>query len=195
MREDEYRATLASCLEEVERLTHVVQGLLDLSRAESGQVTIERAPVRLSTLVADVCDDVMVVAASKRIDVHTTIEPNIMISGDRVRLHQALLNIIENAVKYTPEDGSVRVELAVHSGRARIVVADTGVGIPADQLPFIYDRFYRVDKARSSDVHGSGLGLSIVKWIVDAHQGTIETMSAVERGTTVVITLPLVGSA
>lgn len=195
MREDEYRATLASCLEEVERLAHVVQGLLDLSRAESGQVTIERTPLRLSALVADVCDDVMIVAESKRIDVHTTIEPNITVLGDRVRLHQALLNVIENAVKYTPDEGSVRVELSVHTDRARLVVADTGVGIPADQLPFIYDRFFRVDKARSKDVFGTGLGLSIVKWIIDAHLGTIETMSAEGRGTTVVITLPLVGSA
>lgn len=191
MREDEYRATLASCLEEVERLTHVVQGLLELSRAESGQVTIERSPIRFSALVADVCDDVMLMAETKHIDVTTHIEPNIAITGDRVRLHQALLNVIENAVKYTPNNGSVRVELNVSEDRARLVVADSGMGIPADQLPFIYDRFFRVDKARSKNIHGTGLGLSIVKWIVDAHDGTIEAMSAEGKGTTVIVTFPL----
>ncbi|MBK9183288.1 MAG: HAMP domain-containing protein [Ignavibacteria bacterium] len=191
MREDEYRATLASCLEEVERLTQVVQGLLELSRAETGQVTIDRAPIRFSALVADVCDDVMLMAETKRIDVTTHIEPNISVTGDRVRLHQALLNVIENAVKYTPANGSVRVELGVVDGRARLVVADSGMGIPADQLPFIYDRFFRVDKARSKNIHGTGLGLSIVKWIVDAHDGTIEAMSAEGKGTTVIVTFPL----
>lgn len=191
MREDEYRATLASCLEEVERLTHVVQGLLELSRAETGQVIIDRAPIRFSSLVADVCDDVMLMAETKHIDVTTHIEPSIAVTGDRVRLHQALLNVIENAVKYTPDNGSVRVELSVVEGRARLVVADSGVGIPTDQLPFIYDRFFRVDKARSKNIHGTGLGLSIVKWIVDAHEGTIEAMSAEGKGTTMIVTFPL----
>jgi len=188
---EEYQITLASCLEEVERLTHVVQGLLDLSRAESGQVMIELQPVRLSALIADVCDDVMIIAETKRIDLATLIIPNVSITGDRVRLHQALLNVIENAVKYTPDGGRVRVELTIVNDRARMVVADSGVGIPADQLPFIYDRFFRVDKARSKNIHGTGLGLSIVKWIIDAHEGTIEAMSAEGKGTTVVVTLPL----
>lgn len=191
MREDEYRATLASCLEEVERLTQVVQGLLELSRAETGQVTIMREPVRFSALVADVCDDVMLIAETKRIDLTTIIRPGISVTGDKVRLHQALLNVIENAVKYTPDEGSVRVEVDVVDGRARLVVADSGVGIPADQLPFIYDRFFRVDKARSKSIVGTGLGLSIVKWIVDAHDGTIEAMSADGKGTTVIVTFPL----
>lgn len=191
MLEDAYRLTLASCLEEVERLSHVVQGLLDLSRAESGQVMITREPVRLSTLVANVCDDVMILAETKHIDLTTNIMQNVVITGDSVRLHQALLNVIENAVKYTPERGSVRVELEVIEGRARIVVADSGIGIPSDQLPFIYDRFFRIDKARSKSIEGTGLGLSIVKWIVDAHDGTIEAMSLEGKGTTVYVSFPL----
>ncbi len=195
MREDEYRATLLSCLEEVERLTQVVQGLLDLSRAETGQVTIERAAVRFSKLVADVCDDVIVMAAKKGIDVHSTVDENIIVEGDKVRLHQAVLNVVENAVKYTPEHGSVRVELRQTDGMAILVVADTGVGIPAEELPFIYDRFYRVDKSRSTTILGTGLGLSIVKWIVDAHHGTIETLSQEGKGTTVEIRLPIVARA
>ncbi len=191
MKEEEYRATLASCLEEVERLTHVVQGLLELSRAETGQVTIQREHIRLSALLADVCDDVMLIAETKHIDLVTNISPNISITGDRIRLHQALLNVIENAVKYTPDGGGVRIELDVAEGRARVVVADSGIGIPHDQLPFIYDRFFRVDKARSQNILGTGLGLSIVKWIVDAHDGTIDAMSTEGKGTTIIVTFPV----
>jgi signal transduction histidine kinase len=133
----------------------------------------------------------MLIAETRHIDVATQIQPSITITGDRVRLHQALLNVIENAVKYTPDGGSVRIEVASDDTHVRVVVADTGVGIPADQLPHIYDRFFRVDKARSKSIHGTGLGLSIVKWIVDAHDGTIETRSTEGRGTTVEIAFPL----
>ena len=191
LKEEEYRVTLGSCLEEVERLTHVVQGLLELSRAETGQVTILREHVRLSALLADVCDDVMLIAETKHIDLVTNISPHISITGDRIRLHQALLNVIENAVKYTPVGGGVRIELDLAEGRARVVVADSGIGIPQDQLPFIYDRFFRVDKARSQNILGTGLGLSIVKWIVDAHDGTIEAMSTEGKGTTISVTFPV----
>lgn len=195
MAANDYRNTLASCLEEVERLTHVVQGLLDLSRAESGQVMIVREELRLDRLVADVCDDIALLAETRNIDLQTEIAPNVLVMGDRVRLHQAVLNVVENAIKYTADHGSVRVELKEHENRVQLTIADTGVGIPADQLQFIFDRFYRVDKSRSRGIYGTGLGLSIVKWIVDVHGGTIEAMSADEKGTTVTITLPGVGSA
>lgn len=188
MSAEEYQATLASCLEEVERLTNVVQGLLELSRAETGQVTIERKPVRLSTLVADVCDDVVLMAEGKHVAFTTDIDPEVVITGDRVRLHQAILNIVENAVKYTPEGGSVRVELLAIDGSARLLVSDTGIGIATEDLPHIYDRFYRVDKARSKDIQGTGLGLAIVKWILDAHQASIDVVSTEGAGTTFKVT-------
>jgi heavy metal sensor kinase len=188
MSAEDYQATLASCLEEVERLTNVVQGLLELSRAETGQVTIERKPVRLSTVVADVCDDVLLMAESKHVALTTDIDPDVTITGDRVRLHQAILNIVENAVKYTLEGGSVRVELLAIDGSARLLVSDTGIGIASEDLPHIYDRFYRVDKARSKDIQGTGLGLAIVKWILDAHQASIDVVSSEGTGTTFKIT-------
>jgi heavy metal sensor kinase len=184
----EYQATLTSCLEEVERLTSVVQGLLELSRAETGQVTIERKPVRLSRLVADVCDDVMLMAEAKHVGLTTDIAPDVSVVGDAVRLHQAILNVVENAVKYTPDGGSVRVELLAIDNQARLLISDTGIGIAAEDLPHIYDRFYRVDKARSKDIQGTGLGLSIVKWIIDAHQAKIDVVSSEGSGTTFKIT-------
>lgn len=187
---EEYKATVASCLEEVERLTHVVQGLLELSRAETGQSVIDRKPVRLSTLVADVCDDVMLIAESKHVQLTTDIQLDLQIIGDKVRLHQAILNVVENAVKYTPSAGAVRVELRKVEDEIRLLVSDTGIGIAAEHIPFLFDRFYRVDKARSKNIHGTGLGLAIVKWIVDVHNGTIKVVSTEGAGTTMQITFP-----
>ena len=190
MSEGEYKATLASCLEEVERLTHVVQGLLELSRAETGQSIIERKPVRLSMLVADVCDDVLLIAETKHVELSTDLQPDIQIIGDKVRLHQAVLNVVENAVKYTPSGGSVRVELRRVEDEIRLFVSDTGIGIAQEHIPFLFDRFYRVDKARSKNIHGTGLGLAIVKWIVDVHYGTIKVVSTEGVGTSMQITFP-----
>ena len=190
MTADEYKSTVESCLEEVERLTHVVQGLLELSRAETGQFVLEKTDVRLSVLVVDVCDDVMLLAESKHVELTTDIQADVHVTGDKVRLHQALLNVIENAVKYTPARGSVRVELRRVEDQIRLLVSDTGIGIAQEHLPFLFDRFYRVDQARSKSIHGTGLGLSIVKWIVDAHGGTIKVSSSEGSGTTMQITLP-----
>jgi heavy metal sensor kinase len=187
---DEYKATVASCLEEVERLTHVVQGLLDLSRAETGQSVVERKLVRLSTLVADVCDDLLLLAESKHVQLTTDLQEDLQIIGDKVRLHQAILNVVENAVKYTPSGGSVRVELRRLEDEIRLFVSDTGIGIAHEHIPYLFDRFYRVDKARSKNIHGTGLGLAIVKWIVDVHDGAIKVVSSEGVGTTMQITFP-----
>lgn len=190
MSAQEYRETIESCLEEVERLTNVIQGLLDLSRADSGQELVQFAPVRLSVLVEDVCDDLMIISEQKHITFTSAIEPDVTIEGDKMRLHQALLNIFENALKYTPQNGTVHVTLASTQEFAIISVRDNGIGIPKEQLPYIFDRFFRVDKARSQNIQGSGLGLSITKWIVEAHRGTIQATSTEHEGTTFVVSLP-----
>lgn len=191
MTDDEYRATLVSCLEEVERLTAVVEGLLDLSRADTGQVEMVMQPVRFSRLVEEICDDILILADVKRITVITNVQSDIVIDGDAVRLHQALLNVIENAVKYTPDAGRIDVTATADQRQATVTVTDNGPGIDADHLPFIFDRFYRVDKARSQRVRGTGLGLAIAKWVIDAHDGTIVITSEPNTGTTCSITLPL----
>lgn len=191
MSQDAYRETLTSCLEEVERLNTVVTGLLELSRADTGHEQVNTQPVRFSTLVEDVCDDMVILADRHHITIESDIEPGIIVPGDKVRLHQAVLNVVENAVKYTEHGGMVRVDLMARDGSAMLTVTDTGIGIPADMLPKIFDRFFRVDQSRSSDVHGTGLGLSIVKWIIDMHNGTISVDSAVGKGTTFSIVLPL----
>jgi signal transduction histidine kinase len=186
-----YRETLLSCLEEVERLTAVVDGLLELSRADTGQIDMDIRHIGFSTLVDEICDDILILADMKHITVVTSVQPDVHVEGDKVRLHQALLNVLENAVKYTPEGGRVEVTMSTGPHQAVVIVSDNGPGIEPEHLPFIFDRFYRVDKARSQRVRGTGLGLAIAKWVVDAHDGSIRVASEPGRGTTFTIMLPL----
>jgi signal transduction histidine kinase len=111
--------------------------------------------------------------------------------GDRLRLRQLFLNVIDNAIKYTPEGGSVTLSVERKDGTAHFEVADTGIGIPADEIGKIFDRFYRVDKARSRELGGSGLGLSIAKWIAELHRGHIEVASDLQKGSTFTVVLPV----
>jgi heavy metal sensor kinase len=192
---EEYQTLLISALEEVGRLSKVVRTLLDLSRAETGQVSIDHQTVNLSTMLDDLSEDAMILAEERSISVGSMIEPNIVIDGDSVRLHQALLNIVDNAIKYTPEGGDILMRLVKEGDRAILRVSDTGVGIAPEHLPHIFDRFYRADQARSQDIQGNGLGLSIVKWIIEAHEGTIRAESTQDKGTMITIVLPILDSA
>lgn len=189
---EEYQAALASALEEVVRLSKVVEGLLELSRAESGQVEIEHELVDLSQLIADVCEDFELLAAEHDLRLDCDIPQFVRIVGDRARLRQVLINLLDNAVKYTPAGGTIRVAVAVEQPWVHLRISDTGIGIPAEDIPFIFDRFYRVDKARSRKVGGTGLGLAIVRWIVEAHGGSINVESTEGVGTTFHLRLPLV---
>ena len=191
---EEYQTLLISALEEVGRLSKVVRTLLDLSRAETGQVSIDHQTVNLSIMLDDLSEDAMILAEERSISVGSMIEPNIVIDGDSVRLHQALLNIVDNAIKYTPEGGDILMRLVKEGDRAILRVSDTGVGIAPEHLPHIFDRFYRADQARSQDIQGNGLGLSIVKWIVEAHEGTIRAESTQDKGTMITIVLPILDS-
>ncbi|MBL7999432.1 MAG: HAMP domain-containing protein, partial [Candidatus Kapabacteria bacterium] len=188
---DDYQQAISSALEEVVRLSKVVESLLDISRAETGQVHLQLDLMNISKLTEDVCEDLEIIAAEKQIAMKYEIQPFATIVGDQARLHQVLLNVIDNAIKYTREGGSVGVKLWVENTQTLISVSDTGIGIPADDIPHIFDRFYRVDKSRTRyDVPGTGLGLSIVKWIVEAHKGTITAASTENKGTVITITLP-----
>lgn len=186
----EYRETLTSCLEEVERLTTVVQGLLELSRADAGQVQLDLSTVDLSRLTEDVVDDVMTLAEQRHHKVHSHVQRSVMVRGDRVKLYQALLNIGENAVKYTESGGEIIIDVSGYGPYAEVRVRDTGIGIPEEQMPFIFDRFYRVDRARSKQIGGTGLGLAITKTIIEAHGGTIRVESVEGEGTTFIVTMP-----
>lgn len=174
---------------ELERMTRLVNDLLLLARADVGGLPIERRPVALDTLLLDVFRQLSML--DRPVDITLEEVDQVSVLGDADRLKQLILNLADNAVKYTIDGGSVRLGLSKTRHDAHIKIADTGIGIPESDLPHIFDRFYRVDKARTRAHGGSGLGLSIVKWIVDVHGGTIDVESEVGKGTTFRVTLPL----
>jgi len=179
--------TLASIDQEVNRLTRLVGDLLLLSKAESGTLPLSRDPVSLDTLLLEVFREMSVLAGNK-IHLKLTEIDQIQVLGDRDRLKQVLLNLMGNAIQYTPEGGEVFVGLSKRSGRARIVVRDTGPGIPEEDLAHIFDRFYRVPgQPRNA---GTGLGLSLTHSIIERMQGRLQVSSEPGVGTLVTITIP-----
>ena len=188
---EEYRQVLESNLEEAEWMSKIVESLLTLSRTDSGEIQLEIRPVQLGKLFQDACEECKSLAAVKDIEVFLDGIQEITISGDEMRLRQMLLNLVDNAVKYTPDGGQIRLSLEADGESARIQVKDTGIGISEENLPHIFDRFFRADKARSREMGGSGLGLSIVQWIVNAHHGTIDVTSKIGEGSCFTIYLPV----
>ena len=173
--------------EESKRMRAMVESLLSLAQGDEGApLTLE--PQDLSTVVAEAVRAARAAAGGKvNIDYHPT-GREIIATFDRTRIHQVLSILLENAIKYTPEGGKVKVEVREREGWAELVVSDTGVGIPAEQLPLIFERFYKVDKARTRG--GAGLGLAIARQIAEAHHGRIEVQSEQGRGSTFVLQIP-----
>lgn len=181
--------SLAIVQEEVDRMTRLVGDLLLLARADAGGLPLARQSVELDNVFFEVYRQVGVLQRSVEV---TVVEVDqVCVLGDADRLKQLLINLVDNAIKYTPEGGEVQLSLSKSNGWACVEIADTGIGIPEEDLPYIFDRFYRVDKARSRPQGGSGLGLSIAKWIAQAHGGDIEVTSQVGKGTTFTVLLPV----
>jgi two-component system, OmpR family, phosphate regulon sensor histidine kinase PhoR len=176
---------------EAERLDTLVRDLLDLSRVERGTLDVE--PVDLVGLAKEVVGGFADRAEERRIKLRTELRPNVAMRGDRAQLGLLLSNLIDNAVRYTPSRGTVRVRLDGGESRAVLQVADTGEGIPASELPRIFERFYRVDKARARQTGGTGLGLAIVRHVAESHGGTVTVDSELGRGTTFTVILPVAG--
>jgi len=193
---DETKQVFKSSLEELERMTKIVDNLLALSRFDSKDAVLEIQRIDLSDLVIETCEQMRKATEAKHLDlVIDKIEPLEMM-GDGFRLRQVIRNLLDNAIKYTPEGGQIKVALETNGSQtSHLTIADTGIGIPSEELTRIFDRFYRVDKARSRELGGSGLGLSIVKRVVEAHDGTIVIDSQPGVGTTASIYLPKSPSA
>jgi heavy metal sensor kinase len=185
----EQQQLLGSVLEECERLTRLTDQLLALAREDAGAAGKERQPVDLAALVARVAETMRPLAESGGVSLHVRLAP-VSISGDEGRLRQVFYNLLDNAIKYTPQGGAVEVQVEAQGEAAVVTVRDTGEGIPPEHLPHVFDRFYRVDKARSREKGGTGLGLSIARSIVAAHDGHIELTSTSGNGTTCTVTLP-----
>jgi signal transduction histidine kinase len=184
--------SLTSIDQESGRLTRLVGGLLLLAQAESGSVSLDMRPVELDTLTLEVFQEMKVLAGGK-IELKLTEIDQLQVNGDRDRLKQVLLNLVGNAIQYTPQDGNVFLSLGKVAEQARLIIRDTGPGIPSEDLPHIFERFYRAEKSRTrGKATGFGLGLSIANWIVEKHGGRIEVDSKEGQGTTFCIWLPLI---
>jgi signal transduction histidine kinase len=188
---DEYRRVMESTLEEVLRLTSIIDNLLTLAKADQEKVHAELTEVELHHLVDELYEDSTILAGSKNITLTLRSNTPITMVGDKGRLRQLFLNLVDNAVKYTPSGGSVTLALERQGNEAVFEVSDTGIGIPQTELGKIFDRFYRVDKARSRELGGTGLGLSIAKWIVELHRGSITVTSEPQKGSTFTVHLPI----
>ncbi len=186
-------ATLEETLQEIKRMTELVDALLTLARADEGIAPLHREPVDLRAIVEEVREtgELLAEESGVRVDVATPPGP-MVVSVDATRIRQLILNLLTNAVKYTPPGGTVRMQLGAADGRVILSVADTGIGIAPGDLPHIFDRFWRADSARTrtGERPGAGLGLAISKWIAEAHGGRIDVVSRPGRGTTFTVTLP-----
>src|SRR5438034_1379213 len=184
---DRYREALADCVEEADRVLVMLNTLMDISEAESGAMELRREPVGLSEVVSRAIDLYRDVADAKGVTIALT-TGDVVVSADRVRLEQVAANLLDNAIKYTPAGGQVFVDVESHGRRGVLRVRDTGIGIPGAELPHIWDRLFRGDTSRTE--RGLGLGLSLVKAIVEAHAGTVSVTSEPGLGSTFTVALP-----
>jgi heavy metal sensor kinase len=191
---EDYRRVLGSQLEEFDRLSKIINQLLTLARAEAGEIRLAVSDVDLSSLVGSLADQMEPVASSRNIQLATDTGPGITVRGDASWLERVILNLMDNAFKFTPHGGEVQVTLTANAGQVILCVKDTGVGIPAEALPHIFERFYRAEPSRSKEVEGAGLGLALTKWIVDQHQGRIEVESHPGKGSSFCVLLPALDS-
>jgi two-component system, OmpR family, sensor kinase len=190
---DEYQQVLTSNLEEIVRLSRLVDDLLTLARADVGTTALQREPLSLDKLCREMIDYISPLAQMREQHLkYNGPDSEVMINGDIQRLKQLLLNLLDNAIKYTGFGGDVTLGLKRSEQEAVLVVSDTGRGIPTEDIPFIFERFFRHSRTTSDRMaSGFGLGLSIVKWIVDSHGGKIEVTSTPGQGTTFTVRLPL----
>ena len=180
---------LKSCYEEIGRISGLVRDLEKLAQVESDNLKLEKAPVDLLELADTAGGNFESQSAAKNIALEVTGEPSV-VEADGDRLHQVIANLLSNAVKYTSENGHVSVTVRDTPENGVLTVEDDGIGIPRDELPLIFERFYRTDKSRDRKTGGAGIGLTIAKSIITAHNGKIEAASEAGRGSRFIVTLP-----
>lgn len=189
---DEYRLVLQRCLEELVRLTKLVDDLLMLARSDTGELMLDRQVIHLDHLCQEMVEYVRPLAEERELKLDLSVSNGpVLIQGDARRLKQLLLNLLDNAIKYTPAGGRMTVAVERQENMAAVDVTDTGCGIPAEDLPYIFDRFYRRRHKVEEQATGFGLGLAICKWIVEAHGGTIEVASELGQGTRFTFHIPV----
>ena len=187
------KEVLKSGLEEIDRMSYIVRNLLELAKLDSEKESLRKARVSVDKAVSDRVEHFARLAQERGVALSIRSLERAYVYGDEVKISQMLFNIIDNALKYTPKGGRVTCSVEKSADCAIVKIEDTGIGISAEDVPYIFDRFYRVDKARSRDAGGAGLGLSICKEIVDMHSGTISVESVPGKGSAFTISLPLAG--
>ena len=191
----ERMVALEEALQEVRRMSDLVESLLTLARADEGRFDLHREPVELQPLVQEVYETALILGEAQGVTVNLPFTADVVVMGDRTRLRQLFLNLVTNAIKYTPAGGKVEIGLGKHPDNVTFAVRDTGIGISAADFPHIFERFWRADRVRSrmSERGGFGLGLAISQWIAQAHGGTLTASSRLGRGSLFTVTLPLSG--
>jgi signal transduction histidine kinase len=193
---NERMIALEEALQEVRRMTDLVESLLTLARADEGRFDLHLEQVELQPLVQDVYETALILGEAQGVTVNLPFTADVVVMGDPTRLRQLFLNLVTNAIKYTPTGGKVELGLGRHPDNVTFAVRDTGIGISAVDFPHIFERFWRADRVRSrmSERGGFGLGLAISQWIAQAHGGTLTASSRLGRGSLFTVTLPLAGA-
>ena len=186
----ELKKTLINILDEVVRLSNMVENLLMLFKSDTGQVNLNFKEVNIAELIKDLLEDIDILAEEKGIKVEAERLDEAIVLGDEIRLKQLFLNLIDNAIKYNKSGGRVTISIVRENNFVNVSIADTGIGIPKDEINLIFERFYRVDKTRTRDTGGTGLGLSIAKSIAESHNGRIEVESELGKGSKFSVILP-----
>ncbi|MGH2365053.1 MAG: sensor histidine kinase [Chloroflexota bacterium] len=189
----EYREALTNIRQDASRMGHLLSELLVLARADAGHEQLTRELLALHELVSDVAGAMLPLAESRQVGLEVAAADPLFVQGDQTRLTQLVVNLVDNALKYTAPGGRVQVCVKRQGGWAVAQIADTGVGIAPEHLPHLFERFYRVDRSRSRQDGGEGLGLAISLWIAQAHGGTIQVQSTLHQGSTFTVTLPASG--
>jgi heavy metal sensor kinase len=182
---------IGSALEETQRLSRIVESLLTISRLDAGEVKMEKDVINLAELAQSTTEQMKLLADEKLLTMSCSCDPSVYILGDKSRFKQVIVNLIANAIKYTPEGGNIGVTVRPQYGKALLEVFDDGVGIPSQAITHIFERFYRADKARSRDSGGAGLGLAIVKAICTAHGAEVKVSSHEGKGSSFTVEMPL----
>ena len=204
---EDYQNILTSAVEEIKRITNIVDDLLTIARLESGQLRFQKSPIRVDELLLDAISKTSGYASQHAVNINYEVlnksryeSEEVFVEGDRDKLLSVFINLLDNAVKYSKRDSTIKVVQTIKEKFAWLEIIDRGIGIPSENLPYVFDRFYRVDKSRSAGEdqsenpirrRGSGLGLSISKFLVEAHGGTITLESIEGEGTTVIVRLPV----
>jgi heavy metal sensor kinase len=188
---EEYQKALESISQEITHIFSIVSKLLTLARADSGTEQLNLADINLKTFLEDIAADIQVLSERKQLTFQADLPENLVIKGDEVQLRELFLNLLDNAIKFTPSGGKISFSLDRQNEIAKVTVRDTGIGISKEHLPYIFERFYRVNRTHAENDEGSGLGLAICQHIVETHGGQIEVKSQVGEGSTFTVILPL----